>query len=115
MKASVQIYGMIIVFTALVVIIPELLNLSVYFTHLADLSSYVVEVIEVNEGINDNVIGKIEQLQEANPGFEISYSSEEINDRYRIYRVVVRTDVKLNILKMDYNLKSERESKRVLY
>jgi hypothetical protein len=115
MKVSVQVYGMIIVFALMIFIIPELLNFGVYFSHLNSLSSYVVEVIEVNEGVNDNVLTVIETLQAKNPGFEIEYTFQQVSNNYKVYDIKVKTNMKLNVLKMDYNLESNKKSKRVLY
>lgn len=115
MKASIQAYGMIIVFGLLIFIIPELLNFGIYFSHMNDLSSYIVEVIEVNEGINDNSLYILKQLSIDNPEFEIEYQSKNVSSTYKIYDVKVKTNLKLNILNMDYNIESNKKSKRVLY
>jgi len=115
MKLAVQYYALLFVFTIGILIIPTLLNFSICFNNLNQTSTHVVEIIEVNEGVNDNANNIINEIRSNNPETLIDIEKIKVTNNYNIYKVLTSRKLNLGILNLSYDLTSSKKSRRVLY
>jgi hypothetical protein len=115
MKATVQMYGLIIAFTICVLIIPQLIGFSVCYKQCNSIASYSIEVIEVNEGLTENAQALINELESKYPKVIVNIVANTVSDRYKVYTVTCNKDFHISIIDLDYTANSSKISKRVIY
>ena len=113
MKTTIQTYGLIFAFSIMFLVIIQLLSFSAYYSKLTSIASYVTEVIEVNEGINDTVLTEIANFD--NEFIEIIYQQEIINERYCVYKITAKANIHLLVVGTNYQLTSTKYTRRVIY
>ena len=114
MKGTIQMYGMLIVFMMLVLILPQLIAFSVIFNQCNESATYIVETIEVNEGINTQSQDEINKFINDYPSLRITLEETPINDRFKSYNVKVERDWKITVLNYTFTTKATKKTKRIL-
>lgn len=117
MKATIQIYAFILIFCILLSIIPQVISVAMIYRICNSTASYVVEIIEVNEGIDSkgSVMEKIADYMDKHPKIEIKIEKEESNNTYKIYQVTCFNKFHMTILNLDYEIKASKNTRRVIY
>lgn len=97
-----------------VLILFGMLGYAVYYKPISDASSYVVDVIEVHEGLTSDAQVLIDQLDQDMTKATIKIDTQSMGD-YKSYQIKVITSLHLPILNVDIPLSSKKTTKRCLY
>ena len=117
MKASIQMYGMILVFVFMVFFIPQLLNLSMAYSRCNSVVMYAIDCVEGYDGVYD--IDEINEIIlkhcEKYENIEVSVNKIDIDDNYYKYEVIVTNKVIIKLINLEYTINTKKSSRRVSY
>ncbi len=114
MSKIIELYGMTIMFCMFVFILIGVIAVGVYYLPINSASNSIVEIIEVNEGMNDDVVSRINEIENELSKITINISDTSLNDDYKKYEVQVTTVLTIPIINLQIPLTSTKSSKRVL-
>lgn len=114
MKTTIQIWGLLIAFCMMILVIPQLIGYSLIYRQCNSLASYVVEIIEVSEGVNEYALSKIEVIEEKNRKISIETSQNTINDKYDNYLVTCTKQFKIPYIEIDFSVRASKLTRRIL-
>lgn len=117
MKTTIQIYGFVIIFCVLLFLIPQVCSFALIYRQCNSVASYIVEIIEVNEGvdINGNTMDRINSYMEKYPKMKVDISKQEISEDFNTYKVRCYTDTTISILSLKYEISSSKNTRRVIH
>ncbi|MEG0238555.1 hypothetical protein [Anaerorhabdus sp.] len=116
MKSSIQIYGIIVVSSVFLFLFPQLLGLAMLYRQANSIASYLVEVIEVHEGVtsqngaNDVIQDELKKV----PKLICTFGKEKINNFYT-YTVDCNKESKISILNIPIDIRVSKKTRRVIY
>lgn len=116
MKASIQMYGIIITFALFLFLIPQLLGIAMLYREINSVASYITEVIEVHEGISNHNEAEeiIQDKLNKYPKLMCTFSKEEMNKFYT-YNVKCSKETWISILNIPFELSVKKVTRRVIY
>lgn len=114
MSKAIEGYGIIYLFCMFVLILFGMLGYAVYYKPISDASCFVVDVIEVHEGLTSDAQVIINQLDQDMTKATIQINPQAMGD-YKSYQVKVITSLHLPVLNVDIPLTSSKSTKRCLY
>ncbi|MEF9967566.1 MAG: hypothetical protein RR766_03555 [Longicatena sp.] len=116
MKASVQMYGIIVTFAVFIFLFPQLMGIAVLYRQCNSLASYLIEIIEVHEGINaDNGASKmISDTLEKYPSV-VCKTEKAVMDDFFVYNVQCSKEVKISIVNIPVEIRASKKTRRVIY
>ena len=112
MKTGVEIYGLLFAFAFSVITITQLVGITFSYKSANETSSLIVEIIEVHDGLNTNAIKEINEIKNNNPDLEIDIDHSIINNNY-IYTINTAKEYKIPLLKLSFEVKAKKISKRI--
>lgn len=117
MKAIIQSYGLIIIFSMFLFIIPQVFAISMVYRSCNSTASTVVEILDVSEGLNQdkNTMQRINRYMEKVPKIELELVEEELTDGYKMYRVTCSSQYKIRLLGIEYEIRATKNTRRVIY
>ncbi|MFV0550803.1 MAG: hypothetical protein ACK5L6_02615 [Anaerorhabdus sp.] len=117
MKVTIQIYSFLLIFCVLLFIIPQVISIAMIYRICNSTASYVVEIIEVNEGMDNQgeVMRKIENYIENHSKIELKIEKGDIDKTYNTYEVTCFNRFHIAILNLDYEVKASKNTRRVIY
>ncbi len=114
MGKGVEIFGGLFVFTFCVLLIPQMLSFAIGYKAVNELTSTMVEVIEVHEGLTEQARQQIEQLKTRYPEVTVETQRTTLDQRV-VYQVTGRLHVRIDLIGLDTELKASKTTKRVIY
>lgn len=114
MGKGVEIFGGLFVFTFCVLLIPQMLSFAIGYKTVNELTSTMVEVIEVHEGLTEQARQQIEQLKTRYPEVTVETQRTTLDQR-AVYQVTGRLHVRIDLIGLDTELKASKTTKRVIY
>lgn len=113
MKATIQIYGLIIVFMVMVIIIPSLLNYAICYQRCSTICNQLIDVIEVNEGIlkTNDVEEIVIKTKQKYHDYLISINPEQVTNTHSRFHVCVKKNVSILSDKINFLISCKRVTK----
>lgn len=115
MSKLISEYASLYLYCMFVLILVGLMGIAVYYKPISDAAAYIVDVIEVNEGMNEHATTKINNLKSELTKAVITVTKEDLTDRYRTYNVTVTTTLTIPVIKLEIPLSTTKSTKRVLW
>lgn len=115
MSKLISEYTSLYLYCMFTLILIGLMGIAVYYKPISDAAAYIVEVIEVNEGMNELATTKINNLKTQLTKAVITVTKEELTDQYKTYNVTVSTTITVPVIKLEIPLSTTKSTKRVLW
>lgn len=117
MKAIIQSYGLIIIFSLFLIILPQVFTIAMIYRTCNSTAAYVVELIDVSEGLNEkkNTQDRINEYMKQYPRIELRIAQEELVDGYKMYRVTCLNQYRISVLGIDIVIQATKNTRRVIY
>ncbi|MFV0380350.1 MAG: hypothetical protein ACK5KQ_05970 [Anaerorhabdus sp.] len=112
MKSIIQSYGLLLVFSFIIIMLPQVIRYAAVYNKLNMMSSRVVEIIEVSDGDSDYYLEEVSQYKSKYSNVDITIKKESIKE-YTIYNVKVESQFEIALLKLKVSVKSSKQSKRI--
>lgn len=113
MKSGIEMFGLLWVFAFIVMVIPSLLGFAIDYKQTNEASSLVVEIIEVNDGINDESRKLIEDTLSEYEMLEVDITKKNVGNNKYVYAVKMIKEFNLALLDLKYDIVSQKISKGV--
>ena len=114
MGKGVEIFGGLFVFTFCVLLIPQMLAFAVGYKTINELTSSLVEIIEVHDGLTEPARQEIETWKQRAP--EVTVETErQLQDQRCTYQVTGKLQIEVALIGLKTELKASKTTKRVIY
>ena len=114
MGKGVEIFGGLFVFTFCVLLIPQMLAFAVCYKTINELTSSMVEIIEVHEGLTEPAKQEIEVWKQRVPEVTVETERQPQNERCT-YKVTGKLQIEIALIGLKTELKASKTTKRVIY
>ena len=114
MGKGVEIFGGLFVFTFCVLLIPQMLAFAVGYKTINELTSSLVEIIEVHDGLTEPAKQEMEVWKQKIP--EVMIETERLMQLDRCsYKVTGKLQIEIALKGLKTELKASKTTKRVIY
>ena len=113
MKSGIDFYGLLWVFVFCFICIVQLIALASTYKSTNEISSLIIEIIEVYDGYNSSAKGDIELLISDYDSVVLDIDRKSVSDKF-VYFVKVSKELKIPILNLVFDIYSNKTSKGVL-
>lgn len=113
MKTTIQIWGILIAFCMMILIIPQLIGFSLIYRQCNSLASYVVEIIEVSEGLNEHSNSRINKITEKYKKLKIEIIENNLNDKFQSYQVNCSKQFEIPYIQIDFSVSASKITRKI--
>lgn len=113
MGKGIEMFGGLFVFAFSVLLIPQLLSYAVGYKAINEMTSTIVEIIEVHEGMNEEAEQEIAAWTERYPEITVDVQRTEQKDAY-CYQVAGKIQIEMQLIGLKNELTASKTTRRVL-
>ena len=114
MGKGIEIFGGLFVFTFCILLIPQMLSFAVSYKTINEMTSTIVEIIEVHEGMTEPARQQIQQCQNQVPEVQITISKQPADPCYT-YKVTGKIGLSVDLIGLKTDVSTSKTTKRVIY
>ena len=111
---GIEIFGGLFVFTFCILLIPQMLSFAVSYKTINEMTSTIVEIIEVHEGMTEPARLQIEQCKNQIPEVSVTIEKQTADPGYT-YKVTGMTGLSVDLIGLKTDVKTSKTTKRVIY
>ena len=112
MKTGIEYYGLLWLFAFTIICVPQLMGLAITYKQVNEMSSLIVEVIEVHDGLNENAKNDIKEINNTYRNMKIEIDQDHINDK-NIYYIDTSKEFSIALLNLSFDVKANKITKGV--
>ena len=114
MGKGIEIFGGLFVFTFCILLIPQMLSFAVSYKTINELTSTIVEIIEVHEGMTEPAKIQIEQCKSRIPEVTVTIEKQPAEHSYT-YKVTGKVGLTVDLIGLKTDVTASKTTKRVIY
>ncbi|MFV0479253.1 MAG: hypothetical protein ACK5LZ_01595 [Anaerorhabdus sp.] len=113
MKGVIQIYGMLIIFSFAVILLPQIIHYAILYNQGNMAVLRVVELIEVYGGFNSMVEDSVNQLEDKYKRLKLSVDVQSIDRGFIYYQVDGNRIWEIKLLQLEIEINNKKRTKRM--
>lgn len=113
MKAVIQSYGLLFVFSIALLVLPQVLHYAIIYRQVNSVAIHIVELIEVHDGITSVAQEKIDEIQNSKTMMDVIIEENRLSEDYHQFNVTVKKMWKIGVIQLEYVVESTKKTKKI--